>query len=56
VLVLADQRMSQPQPETAGAAFLERSADRGALLSSVNELLFESDPLFAPQVRRQART
>ena len=44
VLVLADERMGEQQPETAGAAFLERSADRGALLSSVRELLAQSDP------------
>lgn len=39
VLILADEQMIDPQPGTAGAAFLERTADRGALLASVQELL-----------------
>jgi len=39
VVVLTDEWMSEPQRETAGAAFLERIADRGALLASVGELL-----------------
>ncbi len=39
VAVLTDERMSEPQLETAGAAFLERIADRGAVLASVGELL-----------------
>jgi hypothetical protein len=39
VLVLADELSSEPQAETSGAAFLERNANRGALLASVRELL-----------------
>jgi hypothetical protein len=39
VLVLADELSSEPQAETSGAAFLERTADRGALMASVRELL-----------------
>jgi hypothetical protein len=39
VLVLADELSSEPQAETSGAAFLERTADRGPLLASVRELL-----------------
>lgn len=39
VLVLADEQVSDPQYGTAGAAFLERTADQGALLASVRELL-----------------
>jgi hypothetical protein len=39
VLVLADELSSEPQAETLGAAFLERTADRGALMASVRELL-----------------
>ncbi len=39
VLVLADELSSEPQAETSGAAILERTADRGALMASVRELL-----------------
>lgn len=38
VLVLADDLMGEPQRETAGAALLERTADRGALLATISEL------------------
>ena len=39
VLVLADELSSEPHAETSGAAILERTADRGALMASVRELL-----------------
>lgn len=39
VLVLTEDGASEFQAATAGAAFLERTADRGALLATVRELL-----------------
>jgi DNA-binding response OmpR family regulator len=39
VLVLADELSSETQVETAGAAVLERIAERGEVLASIRELL-----------------
>lgn len=56
VLVLADERMTESQPETAGAAFLERTAERGEVLASVRELLNSRPPYRADQKDLQGET
>ncbi len=54
VLVLADERTSEPQRKTAGAAFLERTAGRGALLASVADAQ-PAGPLGPPASSRYAK-
>jgi DNA-binding response OmpR family regulator len=56
VLVLADERMSEPQLQTAGAAFLERTAERSEVLASVRDLLHSRPPYRADQKDLQGET